>query len=353
VKKNKLSKNQYRRIQAHHQYRLHPTSLTDDKNNQLDDAQFGEPQQGVVISRFGQHADVEGHQGQQQRCHIRRNVLSLVTGDRVIWRPGIPRQENRNVKGIVEAVHERKSVLTRPDFYDGLKPMAANIDQIVIVSAVIPDLSLNMIDRYLVVSESLKIKPLLLLNKIDLLTPNERKKINLRLNIYRNIHYTVLEVSAQTGEGIADLQANLLDRVSIFSGQSGVGKSSLLNTLLPPTEQQILVEALSEKSALGQHTTTISRLYHFQQGGDLIDSPGIRGFGLWHLTQEQIIQGFIEFRDYVGHCKFRDCEHIDDPCCALRDAVQKGHIAKERFDNYHQILSEITSLKGKKLFNQD
>lgn len=352
MKKNKLSKNQYRCIKAHHQHRLNEGSFTDDKNknNEFKDAQFGDLQEGIVISRFGQHADIENRNGEQQRCHIRRNVVSLVTGDTVVWRPGIPRQGSTSVKGIVESVHERKSVLTRPDFYDGIKPMVANIDQIVIVSSVKPDLSLNMIDRYLVICEILKIKPLILLNKVDLLTPDERKKINSLLNIYKNIDYPVLEVSAQTGEGIPALQAGLLDHISIFSGQSGVGKSSLLNTLLPHTERKIPVEPLSQKSALGQHTTTASHLYHFPQGGDLIDSPGIREFALWHFNAEQIIQGFIEFRDYLGHCKFRDCQHNDDPCCALRNAVLRGDIAKARFDNYHQILTEITSLKSRKSF---
>ncbi len=143
MSKNKLSKGQQRRVQANHQRRLRT-----DRKPELDDSQLGDAQEGIVISRFGQHADVEAVDGTQHRCNIRRTIKSLVTGDRVVWRPGLQAQEGVRVKGIVEAVHERTSVLTRPDLYDGVKPIAANIDQIVIVSAILPELSLNIIDRY-------------------------------------------------------------------------------------------------------------------------------------------------------------------------------------------------------------
>ncbi len=159
MSKNKLSKGQERRVQANHQRRLKRT----DNKPELDDSQLGEPQDGIVISRFGMHADVEAADGVQHRCNIRRTLRSLVTGDRVVWRPGVG--THPGVKGIVEAVHERTSVLNRPDFYDGVKPIAANIDQIVIVSAILPELSLNMINRYLVACETLQVEPLIVLDK--------------------------------------------------------------------------------------------------------------------------------------------------------------------------------------------
>lgn len=165
MSKNKLSKGQQRRVNANHQRRL----KTSKEKPDYDDNLFGEPDEGIVISRFGMHADVESADGDVHRCNIRRTIRSLVTGDRVVWRPGKPAAEGVNVKGIVEAVHERTSVLTRPDFYDGVKPIAANIDQIVIVSAILPELSLNIIDRYLVACETLQIEPIIVLNKIDLL----------------------------------------------------------------------------------------------------------------------------------------------------------------------------------------
>nr|WP_238484723.1 small ribosomal subunit biogenesis GTPase RsgA [Rahnella bonaserana] len=338
-----MSKGQQRRVQTNHQRRLTQT----DKRKELDDSLHGEPQDGVVISRFGMHADVEAADGSQHRCNIRRTIRSLVTGDRVVWRAG----ENTSVKGIVEAVHERTSVLTRPDFYDGVKPIAANIDQIVIVSAILPELSLNIIDRYLVACETVEVEPLIVLNKIDLLDDKGRKFVQGMMDIYRNINYRVLEVSSQTGEGMPEFEKALTDRISIFAGQSGVGKSSLLNALLPPDEKQILVNEVSDNSGLGQHTTTAARLYHFQHGGDVIDSPGVREFGLWHLAPEQITQGFVEFRPFLGYCKFRDCKHGSDPGCAIRDAVDRGEIAEERFDNYHRILESMEDVKTRKNFD--
>lgn len=366
MSKNKLSRNQQRRVQANHQRRLR----TADKESTLDDALFGAPQPGIVVSRFGQHADVEDNDGIQYRCNIRRTLSSLVTGDHVVWRPAITSktaiEKSSNEKsseleqttiekvtGIVEAVHQRTSIVTRPDLYDGIKPIAANVDQIIIVFAILPELSLNVIDRYLVACENLTIQPLILLNKIDLLDHADRKKIESMMAIYRKINYPVFMVSSQTGEGIESFKQLLVGKVSIFTGQSGVGKSSLLNTLLPPTEKQILINTVSNHSGLGQHTTTASRLYHLLQGGDVIDSPGVREFGLWHLTAKQVTEGFVEFHHYLARCKFRDCRHLDDPGCALRDAVERGEIAAGRFDNYHRILDSMEQVRSRKLFSSD
>ncbi|PQQ42656.1 ribosome biogenesis GTPase RsgA [Photorhabdus luminescens] len=347
--KHKLSKGQQRRVQANHQRRL----KRQDNKPEMDDSQLGEPQEGLVISRFGQHADVEAEDGSIQRCNIRRTIRSLVTGDQVVWRPSLQTQADVKVNGIVEAVHERTSVLTRPDYYDGIKPIAANIDQIVIVSAILPELSLNIIDRYLVACETLGIEPLIVLNKIDLLDEESREWVNEIMSTYHNIGYRVLKLSSHTGEGMEELTKMLAGRISIFAGQSGVGKSSLLNTLLPEDEAEILVNQVSDVSGLGQHTTTTSRLYHFPHGGDVIDSPGVREFGLWHLTSEQVTLGFIEFRDYLGGCKFRDCKHRDDPECALRKAVEDNEITQERFENYHRILDSMDQIKPRKTFTDN
>lgn len=271
----------------------------------------------------------------------------------MVWRPALQTQENVRVNGIVEAVHERTSVLTRPDYYDGIKPIAANIDQIIIVSAILPELSLNIIDRYLVACETLNIEPLIVLNKVDMLDAESRAMVSEWMQIYKDIGYQVLEVSSYTKEGLEALTQALIGRISIFAGQSGVGKSSLLNTLLPPMEESILVNQVSDNSGLGQHTTTASRLYHFPLGGDVIDSPGVREFGLWHLTPEQVTKGFIEFRPFLGGCKFRDCKHNDDPGCLITEAVDKGEIAPTRFENYHRILESMSQVKVRKNINLD
>lgn len=299
------------------------------------DDQLGEPIPGLVVGRFGQHADVEDDSGTVYRCNIRRTIISVVCGDKVVFRPG--KDLSLSVSGVIEAVAERRSVLTRPDFYDGIKPVAANIDQIIVVSAVLPALSLNIIDRYLVASEDVGIEPLLLLNKVDMLSDSQREAAEQSLDLYRQIGYRVLFVSCKTSEGIDQLATLLQGKTSVFVGQSGVGKSSLINRLLPGAEEAI--GDISDNSGLGQHTTTAAKLLRFPGGGNLIDSPGVREFALWHLPAQRVTWGFREFRDYLGGCKFRDCKHGDDPGCLLREAVSQGKVSQRRFDSYHKILA--------------
>ena len=336
VAKNQLSKNQKRRVAAKHQQRLE-TKQDENLSN------FSSPRDGVVISRFGKSADVEDNAQNIYRCSIRRTLPSLVTGDKVVWRESL----EPNTNGIIEAVHARHSELVRPDFYDGVKPVAANVDQIVIISAVLPELSLNIIDRYLVACAVTDIEPIIVLNKIDLLNAEQRVEVEKQLTIYTNIGYQVLYVSCQNHQGIAALQTVLQDKISILVGQSGVGKSSIINLLLPHQLQSAITGNISELSGLGQHTTTSTRLYHLPNGGDIIDSPGIREFGLWHLEPEQVISGFKEFDDYLGGCQFRDCNHLDTPGCLLQQAVRDGKISPSRLDNYHRILQTMKEVKAR------
>lgn len=336
VAKNQLSKNQKRRVAAKHQQRLE-TKPDENLSN------FSSPRDGVVISRFGKSADVEDNARHIYRCSIRRTLPSLVTGDKVVWRESL----EPNTNGIIEAVHTRHSELVRPDFYDGVKPVAANVDQIVIISAVLPELSLNIIDRYLVACEVTNIEPIIVLNKIDLLSDEQRAEVEKQLTIYTNIGYQVLYVSCQNHQGITALQAVLQNKISILVGQSGVGKSSIINLLLPHQLQSAITGNISELSGLGQHTTTSTRLYHLPNGGDIIDSPGIREFGLWHLEPEQVISGFKEFDDYLGGCQFRDCNHLDTPGCLLQQAVRDGKISPSRLDNYHRILQTMKEVKAR------
>jgi len=345
TKKKHLTDRQHQRIAANQKKRFQRAGKADAPEQDLD--LFAESEAGLVISRFGQHVDVEDHEGQVFRCSIRRTVTSLVTGDQVVWRRA--KANNSTPQGVVEAVAERESILLRPDFYDGLKPVAANIDLMIIVSAVLPAFSTNIVDRYLIAAEAMQIKPLLLLNKVDLLNAEQRAELEQQLAIYTRIGYEFSLLSAKTGEGTDQLNQYLQQGCSIFVGQSGVGKSSLLNAVLPGINAH--TQEVSETSGLGQHTTTTARLYHLPLGGDLIDSPGIREFALWHLEADQVAAAYPEFQPWLGRCKFRDCKHQSDPGCALQHAVSIGEIHPERFHNYHKILLSMQQDKPNYISN--
>ena len=304
---------------------------------ELQGGDLGEEQSGLVIAHFGVLIEVEALDGEQAgqvfRCNRRSNLPALVTGDRVVWRPG--NQQN----GVIVALLPRHSELCRPDMRGQLKPVAANIDQIVIVFAPLPHPHANLIDRYLIAAEHAGIRPLLLLNKADLLDEHNSAHIDRLLATYRQLDYPLLEVSAQDGAGMDELRQRLDDRVSVFVGQSGVGKSSLVNSLLPGIDTR--VGALSEQTGKGTHTTTTARLFHFPNGGELVDSPGIREFGLGHVSRQTIEEGFIEFRPLLGRCRFRDCKHDREPGCALLAALADGRIQEQRMHSYRHIIASL------------
>ena len=334
--KRHINKQQQRRIQDIQQKRRDKaTKNQQQKTELLSQKGLGPEQTGEVITNFGQSLLIEDQNKALFRCVARQNLGPIVCGDKVIW------QASDDNEGVIIAVEERQSLLQKPGFGGKLKPMAANINQIVIVSAVQPVPNPYLIDRYLVAAENLPATPIILINKIDLLNQQNSANIEQIVNDYQAIGYQVISASKITDDGFDDLLNALKTHTSIFVGLSGVGKSSLINQLIP--KLNIRVGELSEASGEGTHTTTSSTLYRLPCNGKLIDSPGVRDFGLWNTSAEDILYGFIEFREYIGHCKFSNCSHQHEPGCAILQALEEGKISPQRFNSYQKILQEYAS----------
>ena len=274
------------------------------------------------------------------RCHVRTNLPMLAADDQVRWSA-----DSNTGFGRIEAVKPRASLVSRPDRYHKLKPVAANVDILAIVFAPLPAAAPTLIDRYLVVCHHAGVKPLLVLNKVDLLAAERGVDTNELLAQYAALGYESVLTSVDCPEniadskdqqGLSDLKRYIDNKLVIFAGQSGVGKSSLVNALLPDSEQSVII--ISDNSKLGQHTTTTSRLLPFNpndltQGG-IVDTPGIREYGIWHLTPDDIISGFIELAPLSGSCLFRDCRHThNSKGCALWQAVADGTVLQRRVEN--------------------
>ncbi len=341
MSRRKLTNQQRRRIQQ--QQQKHHDNVVDSATRNFDEHELGPELNGLVVSHFGVQVEVEptGHPGETTRCYLRANLPPIATGDRVVWRPA-------GDTGVVVSVEPRDNALMRPDSYGKLRIVAANIDQLVITIAPEPQPHNNLIDRYLAVAENLGITPIVLLNKLDILDSEKHAFIDRIETAYRLLSYPVLEVSAHTGEGLSDLSRHLKDKTSIFVGQSGVGKSSIIKTLLAEKDLNIKIGQLSNQVQKGRHTTTFSQLYHFAEGGNCIDSPGIREFGLWHMSRDEVISGFVELREVAGKCRFRDCSHEKEPGCAVRKALESGGITQERFESYQRIIGALDDVTMKK-----
>ena len=267
--------------------------------------------EGRVIAAHGRQYVVELADGSRLPCFPRGKKSDIACGDRVDIK------QTSDDQGVIEAIQPRSSLLYRSNEIRQ-KLIAANVDQLVIVVATEPAFSDELIARALVAAESEEIEPLIVLNKCDL--TDKVAAARRRLSVLAGLGYRVLELSAL--EHAEDLRPCLAHRTSVLVGQSGMGKSTLVNALLPEAKA----------------TTTHATLYHLDADSHLIDSPGLQEFGLGHLERQEIEFAFPEFRPYLGQCRFRDCLHNREPDCALIAAVNAEKIDKARFSTYHRIM---------------
>ncbi len=335
--RRKLSQQQARRIQAQQEQRKRRAQHQEPQDRDSDASELGPEQHGLIIAHHGAALTVEGRDGVQVRCSARRNLGALACGDQVVWQP------SGSAEGVVVAVQPRRSQLARPDSSGRQKTFAANLDRIFIVAAAYPEPSEYLIDRYLVTAELTGIAPVIVFNKIDLPDALTLQSLRRRMAVYEQTGYEVLYVSVADAHGLDPLREALAHHTSILVGQSGVGKSSLVKAMLP--DQDIRIGALGE-TRQGRHTTTTALLYHLSGGGDLIDSPGVRDFAVWHIEPAQIAQGYREFAPFLGGCKFSDCSHRHEPGCALLRAVENGHISRQRLQRYLEIMDEVSAFRA-------
>jgi ribosome biogenesis GTPase len=286
---------------------------------------------GRVLRVHGLTCVVQADDGRQYRCAVRRLLRTLVTdernivttGDRVWFRPAL------NDEGLIERVQPRHGLLTRAS-RGREHVLVANVDQVVVVMSLVePALKPHLIDRYLVSAEQGGIAPIICLNKADLVDPVPYQPL---IGFYSQLDIPTLLTSAATAQGIARLREHLGGRQTVFAGQSGVGKSSLLNAIQPGLG--LRVRAVSEATQKGRHTTTTAELLQLDFGGWVVDTPGIRQFRLWNTLPEELEGFFPEFRPYVPLCAYPDCTHTHEDRCAIKRAVQQRQLSARRYTSY-------------------
>lgn len=289
---------------------------------------------GRVLSIRGLLSDVQTIDGRRWRCATRRLLKTLSTdqrhvvavGDRVMIRPA------GEGEGFIERVDPRRAVISRTS-RGRQHILVANVDQMLIVaSAAEPYLKPNLIDRLLVTAEKGHIRPIICINKVDLIDPADLQPL---VGVYGQLGYPVHLLSAEKGWGVARLRTQLAGVASVVVGQSGVGKSSLLNAIEP--NLALRIGEISQETQKGKHTTTNAKLEPLASGGFVVDTPGIRQFQLWDVIPEEVAGFFRDLRPYVSRCRFPDCTHTHEADCAVKDAVADGRVDVRRYEGYCQM----------------
>jgi ribosome biogenesis GTPase len=279
---------------------------------------------------------VQADDGRQFRCAVRGLLKDLstdlrhvvVAGDVVWLRPEVGNE------GFIERVEPRQNIISRMS-RGRQQILVGNVDRLVIVaSAAEPNLKPNLIDRFLVEAERMRIEPVICINKIDLVDPAHLMPL---VGVYGQMGYRVLLVSAAANQGIDRLRRLIAGKESVVAGQSGVGKSSILNAIEP--ELALRVGEVSRENEKGKHTTSVARLIPLKIGGFVVDTPGIRQFQLWDIVPEEVASYYRDIRPYVSRCRFPDCTHTHEADCAVKDAVADGRLDARRYESYCHLRS--------------
>jgi ribosome biogenesis GTPase len=286
---------------------------------------------GRVVSAHGRRVIVEDAAGNSQACRLYGRRLQLVCGDRVRWVP----EDAEGATGLVVGVEPRTTELARISSSGAGEVIVANLDQLVAVIAPVPVPDFSICDRYLAAAEWAGLSAAIALNKSDL-PDAAASSLDAELDTYRALGYPAVRTSKHEAQGIDALERLLRGRVSVLVGQSGVGKSSLINRLVPGVEAA--VQEISRASEEGRHTTTASALYHLPGGGELMDSPGVRDYAPPLPAPRDVASGFRELAAATLDCRFPDCRHAGEPGCSVETLVESGAISARRLASYRQLL---------------
>ena len=327
--KRKLSKQQQRRIANQQKDKIK------DDDMQLDESST---QTVRVISHHGKELFAETEDAERIKCKIRQNLGDIACGDYALVQQAIDTTEDDDSHNVVVAIKERSNLLVKKGFAGAIKPVAANIGQLVIVTALKPKPNPYLIDRYLTAAENLPADALIIINKTDLMDLESKRLVDELCDLYRGIGYRVIVSSIKQNTCIDEITRQLSDTTSILVGLSGVGKSSIVKAILP--KESIKIGDTSEATGEGKHTTTVSALYHLKNNGIIIDSPGVRDFTPINNSVEEITTGYRALTPFSGACKFSNCSQQNEPGCAMKQAISDCKLSEQRFENYLRMVRE-------------